>query len=1445
MHFKPSFCKSLIVLLLLLGQSHLCQAQFKEYYLQLIFSAKQKDYQRAIDYAELSMPMAGDTLGLESQEFGIYLSNVAKIYQAAGQYDRATLYYQQAIEVRRRFLKTNPEDLAKTMAAYASSFQAQGNYLTAEAQYKEAIEVLVQQQLTNSLLFIAINQNIAKLYLLMGKVAEAENLSLQNLAQVTGLGSENGPLAWSITYQLGLIYQDTQRTTEASAIYQDLLKAYRDSQATENYEYVQLLCSAAVLHYTQRRFDESKQAAQEALAVLNRISGSDEDLAYAQVVHSLAILNEKQANYPEAEKLYKKALGIRSRELGADHLDYAQSLSDFAGYCVQTKKFTAADTLYQKALGIRQKKLGEKNYLYARTLSDMSTLYYQSRNFEKARQLGTKALEIQQQSLPEKHPDIANTLFNMANIYLAENNYTAAEPLYKQVLAYRAETGNTNNPNYFAVVNALGELYQKQNNVKEAEARFVEALNLWGNLVSKTDPGYLRTLHNLADLYLQAGNLDAAEPYYQQIKEVYESQPNNDQQEYARTLISLASIAYERSRIVESQTLYEKALQVFKAFYGDNDPSYVYALNDLAGIYKNTARYAEAEQLYSQAEKLGKIAFGENAAEYATTLNNFAALYVSMGRFNEAEAYYRLVLDIREKALGLTHPDYAVTLSDLGVLYEAQGKFAAAEQLMQQSLNIRKQGNAQEDSEYAYMLARLANLYKAMGRYEEAEANYVSAREIFKKTVGVKHPEYANTLNALALLYKKLNRNDEVEPLYQEALEIRRSTLGEGHPTYANSLDNLASFYSSQRRFSEAESLYQQALDIRRQVLGETHPGFAASLNNLAILYENEGQDAKAEPLYEQTIDIFKNTLGVSHPNYAATLNNLASLYNKLQRFDKAELLYKDAVNIVLEQIEQNFASLSEEEKRQFYEANRQFFNNFMLYVANVASQSEVVGGLSLDILGDAYNLLLATKGLLLSSTSKIRRRIAQSGNQVLIEKFQQWQEQRDLIAKLYNVGEIELRKKGYDLKVLVQQANQLEKELTTLSKDFGSTYQSGSTHWLDIKSKLQPDEAAVEIIRVQQSQDTVIYVALIISNETTTHPDFVVFTNGAELEKRYLNYYKNIIRSQREDEYSYEKFWQPLQGKLKSYKRIYFSPDGVFTQININTLRMPNSNDYLVDLFDIVLLTNTKELLDPVASADDQPKAVLLGNPSFAIQVKAQTALSVDLSDQQDSWIKSAVFQPLPGTGVEVNEIDKLLSKEQWDTQLYLEKLATEEVIKRLQSPTILHIATHGFFIPMQELELAMKANLGEAASNEKKINPMLLSGLVLAGVTDYFAQNERTKDLTREDGILTAYEAMDLNLDNTEMVVLSACETGLGKVQSGEGVYGLQRALRIAGARLILMSLWKVDDAATQELMNLFYEEWLKNKDKRAAFKAAQKKLRAKYNHPYYWGAFVLNGI
>lgn len=949
-------------------------------------------------------------------------------------------------------------------------------------------------------------------------------------------------------------------------------------------------------------------------------------------------------------------------------------------------------------------------------------------------------------------------------------------------------------------------------------------------------------MNDLGLAYLESGNYSQAKDLFVDLVELKKDLLGINSAEYAASLVNLAGIYSDLGEYDQAESLYLEAISNYKVSLGDQHPDYATAVQHLGQLYESQARYTQAEALYLNAINIRKFAIGSFHPNYASSLFSLGRLYRKIGDYEKSKAFFEEALSIYEKSYGQLHPNYANATGEMGVLMQSMGQYTLAEAYLTQTLNLRRNIYGNQHRQVAEAQNNLASLYLAIGNFNKAEENYLQAVEIFEKALGDNNPDYATALNNLGDFYVAVMKFKEARANYQKALVIFGQTFGPSHPLYANTLNNLASLDRKTGNFEKAEQRYLQTLQMDERTVGKNHPSYATSLNNLAILYVATKKYKKAEPLYKESINIKKATLGENHPSYAKSVNNLALMYMTLEEYDKAEPLFLEAISNQLRQVRTIFPALNEKERDAFYNTLRSDLERFNTFAVLHSLDNP-------GITSAMYNNQLTTKALLFNASDKMRSNILASDNEELINDFAHWRDLREKLARLYQQPKRDLDEKHVELERLEEEVGLLEKSLSQRSEVFAKENSHKQLNWKDIRDELQEGEAAVEIVRFRRYKidpegkskiikdanvpeflnygftDEIIYAALIVDKTTTEHPRLVLLENGKELESRYLSYYKNAIHYVINDQNSYRYYWSQINDNVDpSVEKIFVSPDGVYNKINLNALKVPQSDKYLIDQYAVIPITSSRDLAESKPQAPSSGAVVLMGNPDYQWDGVAPAATS-------DTAEVSEYLDPLPGTSEEVTSINELMDIGNLETQLYTEADARESTIKELKSPKVLHIATHGYFSK-------------EVMQNSMN-NDLLNSGLMLAGASNslYYRRNQLAFE-GEEDGILTAYEAMNLNLDHTDLVVLSACETGLGTIKNGEGVYGLQRAFKVAGAETIVLSLWKVDDRTTQKLLYYFYQEWLRHGNKQQAFKTAQVKLREEYKYPYYWAAFVMIG-
>lgn len=851
---------------------------------------------------------------------------------------------------------------------------------------------------------------------------------------------------------------------------------------------------------------------------------------------------------------------------------------------------------------------------------------------------------------------------------------------------------------------------------------------------------------------------------------------------------------------------------------------------DVAVIYSSLIPYTQNK---------AAIAYLNGHINSYKSIENRAKLQIQLAscllREADMEGAGRLLAEvIRTQASGTKlHADAAWQLARLR---QRQGRYAEAEQyyfLAIRTYDALPGGKSLRAPVYN----SLATLYSALGNYQEAERLYL---DLMKQ----EDPNsfFCNTLRQnLASIYEITFRYAEAQRLLEETLKRDQAVLGHFHPDNAITLQNLAVIYLRKGMLGEAESIFSEALEIDKRNSREHTLSYAAKLENLANVYMELNDLEKAQPLLETALKIREEKAGTDHPDYVFNLYGLAVLFQRKKQYDRALQPFSDVSRFYLKQIDELFPALSETEKTAFY-------NKISEVIAAYQDFAVEYGQLRKDLAGDLYNFRLATKALLLNSSSGLRHRIVNSGNTSLLKKYTEWQHVKEELYRLYTRD----TKDGEAPNILALQlkANQLEKDLSAGSELFASEYEKRKFTWHEVQSALRPGEAAVEMIRLKlnQKNDSVVYVALVLKYGTMP-PEMILLSDGRKMEKREFNYYRNCMLYHLKDNRSYTTYWQPLTASLSGMHTVFFSPDGIYNKINLLTLFDPSVERYLVDDINIRMVSNTREVVKKQPGANGPRDAVLVGFPDYSLEgnkvVAATTAgLSVERTRNFNYDELGDGIPELPGTKEELLKINELLQQSQWQVKMYLREKASEENVKAVQSPSLLHIATHGFF-----MEAAASESSARFVSDSlmRANNPLLRSGLILAGAEKYFkSQRSGLKHaLGTDDQILTALEVMNLNLDKTELVVLSACETGSGEIRNGEGVFGLQRSFLVSGASSVMMSLWKVNDQATQELMVMFYDQWLKTKDKAEALRKTQLELKKRYAAPYYWGSFVMMGI
>jgi len=826
--------------------------------------------------------------------------------------------------------------------------------------------------------------------------------------------------------------------------------------------------------------------------------------------------------------------------------------------------------------------------------------------------------------------------------------------------------------------------------------------------------------------------------------------------------------------------------------------------------------FDKALEVNGVAEKIVLETFGRESASYGSCAFNRGRVNYVNRTLLDAEKWILESIKFRSIVLGTLHPDYATSLNLLGVVYID------------------------------------------MGNYAKAEPLYLEAKDIRAKSLGKDHPHYANSVNNLGVLYVDMGNYAKAEPLYLEAKDIRAKSLGKDHPDYAASLGNLGLLYNRMGNYAKAEPLYLEAIDIYAKSLGKDHDHYATSVNNLGLLYADMGSLANAEPLYLEAIDIRVKSLGKDHPDYAGSLNSLANLFERQGNFMEGEPLLADALLRSSSRMLNASSFLSENELAK-YTATFQHDGNYLNSYIIARQAKKVQPGILPNL---AYNHVLFKKGFLLTAASKLN--IPTTSPTETIELNNELKSYRRRISQQLSKPIADRQ----NLEELEEKANTLEKELARSVAGYADALRQ--VNWKEVQATLHKSSIALEFVHFKvdfpQKTDSIMYAVLLL-RPGAEQPQFIPLFEQKEIDHiistgvvRKADYANQIYAWQdrgltpvgESKPNLYELIWKKIEATgLDGINTVYYSPTGVLHRLNLGAIAIDDETT-LSDRYNLIALNSTRQLVVPSGYSPVSNDAVLIGGVDYEGGVElasAETNASQNARSLASYWTETGTrgesWNYLRWTEKEAERIAATLDAKKYTTNIIKGKAASEEAFKTIgqgkASPRILHIATHGFFFPDPEVKSTPAFSDSEPVFKWSD-NPMIRSGLILAGANKAWIDNKSVGS-DREDGILTAYEISQMNLSNTELVVLSACETGLGDIQGNEGVYGLQRAFKIAGAKYLVMSLWQVPDRETMEFMTTFYKNWLEGEMTIPnAFRKTQKEMRERFINPYSWAGFVL---
>ncbi|WP_462254166.1 CHAT domain-containing protein [Ekhidna sp.] len=952
---------------------------------------------------------------------------------------------------------------------------------------------------------------------------------------------------------------------------------------------------------------------------------------------------------------------------------------------------------------------------------------------------------------------------------------------------------------------------QATNNFNYIIKNYVDDLTYHQRAKIYNNLGFLN--FNLLDAFEAERNLNLAILYHEEA-----GIPN--QKDYAMALLNMGILYTDQVEFDLAKRYIQKSLDILGELPGPKTDFWI-ARAKLALLYEEAGSYTLALSIYNNCYDQLVASGNDLSPDFAEISMHKGRILILTGDPTEGEKFINLSSTIYESLGDQYAVERAESLEHLALFYERMGRFSEAESTLLQVLALKRSIPDEADILIIETLNDLGIMYHRLGEVRKASQMFQEVISESEENVGTDHPFYATAKNNLGTLALESGDVVGARDLFVDALATYKVKFGTTHPYYANTLNNLARVERKLGNNAQAEKYYMEVLEIDERIYGKNHPNYATTLINVGVLFSSLGREQEADRFYREAVEIRERVLGVNHPGYASALEYMGMHSLAVSNTEEAENFFRKSIEIQIGQIGTLFPIMNEKERAIFFNRIKSNIDRYNYVASQLLSENP-------ELVKQIFDFQIKTKGFLFNPSQNIQEHVDSSSDLDLKAKYRKWQSDKRLLASYYQMGVQELAQQNINLEFEESRVDRLEKDLESKLANFEETLHKVDKDWKSVQAFVKPGEAIIKLVRIREFKsltqtvetlfgftDNTRYLAIIFQHGQD-EPSFVMLGSEEETELDHSSRLKNAIINGQEQNVTYNLFWNPIDQKLGDVNVVRVIPDGIFYQVNPNALTTP-TNKNLIDKYFVTYLTASKDLFRPEVEIFNR-KSYLFGNPLYN-------------QNESDDRLN---LEDMPESESEIRGIQTVLS-EDWHVKSHLKDNANELKIRSAYNPTVLHIDSHAFFNDQSNF----------IANHSPIDNPLFRSGIYLAGASETFARYMRgIRTIPENDGILTTYEAMNLDLSKTQLVVLPSCEFGSDLAENNEGIYGLQRAFTVAGARNIITSLMRIDDKISSELMILFYQKLNETNKVMESLKYAQLKMREKYSDPKIWGAFILTG-
>jgi CHAT domain-containing protein len=1045
----------------------------------------------------------------------------------------------------------------------------------------------------------------------------------------------------------------------------------------------------------------------------------------------------------------------------------------------------------------------------------------------------------------QEHNELAKNLFGILNSYYVASltlleltneqlrNFNEAEKLCKDILSIQKIRFSKIDPEYAKACITYGKYLLQTNRFIEAKNYFLEAGSILRTSKKNQTVEYVRYLNNIGFLYSGLNDYKKSIECYDSIIQLYKKIKNVNPTDYIDIYSDIANVYQKKGNYKEGKKYLEKAKVLSIKEYGEKSVQHNYFLLDYADFNVKYGNYKEAEEEYLKVLISFKLNLGTNSEEYLRVFNNLALLYNLIGLNNKSDSLFELSTHLIKKKYGELSQEYALCLNNLGATKYQRGDYKKSEKFFLESSRIRKNIFGGNNPDYASSILNLGLVYFAIGNYNAAVNFTEESRVVFKKNN--MEEMYATATNNLGLIYFIKEEFLNAEDKFLESIKIKKKILGENHPDYVKSLTAFGLFYLGINQRKVAEKYIQQSVELSKNIYGENSFEYATSKTLLGLLIENDDKSL-AEKYLNQSYQIFFSKIGDNNLSITSPLTGLNILYENQHKLKQADSLLIKLANIYKNLMIKNFEFMSMSQSLEFIKSQEINFSYAYSYLSR-NPKSEAVSSL--------FDMDLFIRNTTLYNLDKLELIAQKNNDTAFLKKWATYKFYKSTLSK----------SKPQDNTIEIEKNTEaIEKEIMTELPEYNVAIKNNNINWSNIQNKLKPNDAVISYVSFRyysnlKLTDSILYAAFVIRKDWI-QPKYISLCNESQLaEILEINNNKESIDKLYSDTTNglYNSIWRPLDSLFTGVKRIYLSPISMLNRISFSAISLPEGGK-LIDKYDIQILANVRSIAEVSKNEAELKSAFLFGDIDYNNEpltidknISYEVADSASFSSMRS--LTNGKWGNLNSTGKEVSSIRNITTGSKIYTTVFTKQNASEENFKNIKSPSILHIATHGFSSPQPKQNIKADYFLEETQKNifQKSIDPLTRSGLVMSGGNQMWQKG--IPYTNHEDEILTAKEVSEMDLSGCILATLSACETGLGDVKGSEGVFGLQRAFKMAGVHYLIVSLWKVPDAETADFMQTFYSKWLKDKNEiKDAFRKTQLEMSDKYNEPYKWAGFVL---